>query len=93
MGRHAAEAILSGGDGVWHIHGVGIESGEDALPVLEVGAVVAYEPGFAVGPDAYYLEDMIVVTPEGAEVLSDGLPYTAEEVEAAMGGAPGPGTD
>ncbi len=93
VGRHAAEAILSGGDGVWHIHGVGIESGEDALPVLEVGAVVAYEPGFAVGPDAYYLEDMIVVTPEGAEVLSDGLPYTAEEVEAAMGGAPGPGTD
>ncbi len=79
-GRAAADAILSGGEGVWHIHGVGIESGEDLPPELRAGMVVAYEPGFSIGPDAYYLEDMILVTAEGHRVLSGGLPYTAEEI-------------
>jgi Xaa-Pro aminopeptidase len=83
-GRAAAAAILSGGDGVWHIHGVGVEGGEDILPVLRSGMVVAYEPGFVVGEDAYYLEDMILVTDGGHRVLSAGLPYTAEEIERVM---------
>lgn len=84
MGRRAAQVILAGGDGVWHLHGVGIESGEDALPVLEEGAVIAYEPGFRVGIDAFYLEDMIAITASGSVVLSDGVPYRAAEIEAAM---------
>ncbi|MGI9625855.1 MAG: aminopeptidase P N-terminal domain-containing protein [Longimicrobiales bacterium] len=84
MGRSASEAILSGGSGVWHIHGVGIESGEDAAPVLRAGAVVAYEPGFELGPDAFYLEDMIVITDDGAEILSVGLPHDASGIEAMM---------
>ena len=83
-GQAAADAILSGGEGVWHIHGVGIESGEDIPPELRAGMVVAYEPGFSIGPDAYYLEDMILVTADGHRVLSEGLPYTAEEIALAM---------
>ena len=68
----------------WHLHGVGIESGEEALETLETGAVLAFEPMFRFGPSVYYLEDMIVVTETGFEVLSTGLPYTADEIEAAM---------
>lgn len=83
-GRAAAEAILSGGEGTWHIHGVGIESGEDIPSPLRAGMVLAYEPGFAIGADAYYLEDMILVTADGQRVLSAGLPYTAVEIEEAM---------
>ncbi len=83
-GQAAADAILSGGEGVWHIHGVGIESGEDIPPELRAGMVVAYEPGFSIGPDAYYLEDMILVTADGHRVLCEGLPYTAEEIALAM---------
>ena len=84
MGREAAAAIVTGGRGVWHIHGVGVESGEDAGPTFEVGSVLAYEPGFEVGADAFYLEDMIAITAAGHEVLSAGLPYTAAEIEALM---------
>lgn len=84
-GRAAADAILGGGPGVWHIHGVGIESGENLPDTLRAGMVLAYEPGFAVADDAYYLEDMIVVTEGGHRVLSAGLPYTAEEIAAVMG--------
>lgn len=82
--RAAAEAILAGGEGTWHIHGVGIESGEDIPEVLRAGMVVAYEPGFSWDADAYYLEDMILVTEEGHRILSAGLPYTAEEIAGAM---------
>jgi len=46
--------------------------------------VIAFEPIFSVGADAYYLEDMIYITAAGAEILSAGLPYTAQEIEAAM---------
>jgi len=83
--RAAAEAILAGGEATWHIHGVGIDSGEDLPDVLRAGMVLAYEPGFSLGPDAYYLEDMILVTDGGHRVLSEGLPYTADEIAAVMG--------
>ncbi|MFQ5705773.1 MAG: aminopeptidase P N-terminal domain-containing protein [Gemmatimonadales bacterium] len=83
-GRQAADAMLEQGNGVWHIHGVGIESGEDAGSVLESGSVVAFEPMIEVGSDAFYLEDMILITSTGFEVLSKDLPYTAQDIEAVM---------
>jgi len=85
LGRQAAEVLL-GKDGMsqWSIHSVGIDSGETPLPTLAAGAVVAFEPIFSVGQDAFYLEDMILVTATGSEVLSAGLPYSAAEIEAAM---------
>ena len=87
-GRMGAATMLDSGNALWHIHGVGIESGEDPGPVLEIGVVLAYEPTLIVGPDAFYLEDMILITETGAEVLSAGLPYTAAEIEAVMAESP-----
>lgn len=46
--------------------------------------VVAFEPNFTVNGQSFYLEDMILVTHGAGEVLTSGLPYTAEEIEAAM---------
>ena len=69
-------------DSAWHLHGVGIASGEDALPELQSGAVIAYEPMLIVGDDAFYLVDMILITNDGHEVLSDGLPYHAADLQA-----------
>ena len=85
-GRMAAEVLVARGASVWHIHGIGIESGEEGVDPFVAGAVVAYEPTVEVGPDAFYLEDMILITPTGHEVLSTGLPYTAQEIEAFMRG-------
>lgn len=78
-------AVLNGQPGVdWHLHGVGIESGESPGGPLVEGAVIAYEPMFVLGPDAYYLEDMILVTPDGPEILTLGLPTTAGEIGAFL---------
>ena len=83
--RAATRSLLAdGGMGLWSIHGVGIDSGETPLDVLQAGSVIAFEPMFSAGADAFYLEDMILVTATGHEVLSRGLPYTAEEIEAVM---------
>ncbi|MEP7344311.1 MAG: aminopeptidase P N-terminal domain-containing protein [Gemmatimonadaceae bacterium] len=83
--RQAAELLLGPkGMSDWSIHSVGIDSGESSLPVLSAGAVIAFEPIFSVGDDAFYLEDTILVTERGHEVLSSGLPYTADEIERAM---------
>ena len=85
MGREAGAFLRSeSGRAIWSVHGVGVDSGEAALPTLEAGSVLAFEPMMAIGPDAFYLEDMILVTETGHEVLSTGLPYTAEEIERVM---------
>jgi Xaa-Pro aminopeptidase len=89
--RRAAAAILNGPlRGTWHIHGVGLDGGETGTDRLEAGSVIAFEPMFSVDADAYYLEDMILVTESGHEVLTRGLPYSASEIEQAMAGGARP---
>ena len=73
-------------DGIlWHIHGVGIESGETpGEPVLRAGSVIAFEPMFSLGTDAFYLEDMWLITDTGVELLTPGLPTTSTEIESFL---------
>jgi Xaa-Pro aminopeptidase len=46
--------------------------------------VLAFEPGLSVDGQAFYLEDMVLVREHGNEVLTPGLPYTADEIEDAI---------
>jgi Xaa-Pro aminopeptidase len=54
------------------------------VDTLRAGQVVAFEPILTVGGVGLYLEDMLLVTPAGAEVLTPGLPYSATEIERVM---------
>ena len=85
LGREAA-AIMSQVEriDIWHLHGCGLEPGEGRPQVLKAGMVLAFEPMFSVREQAFYLEDMILITRDGHEILTHGLPYTAEEMEAVM---------
>jgi Xaa-Pro aminopeptidase len=51
---------------------------------LRTGTTIAFEPIASIGAQGYYLEDLFVITKEGAELLTPGVPYSAEEIEAAM---------
>ena len=88
LGRRAAEVLL-GPDGLhwWEIHGVGLDSAEGLPEVLRTGMTVDFEPIFSVDGQGFYLEDMILVTAKGHEILTPGLPYTADEIERATGAA------
>jgi Xaa-Pro aminopeptidase len=85
FGKRTAEVALSSdASKFWQMHGVGIEGAEGLINTINVGQVLAFEPILTVDGVGLYLEDMILVTPNGAEVLTKGLPYTASEIEAAM---------
>jgi len=59
----------------------------DAGPVdgpLRAGMTVDFEPIVSIDGQGFYLEDMFLVTKDGVELLTPGVPYTAEEIEAAM---------
>jgi Xaa-Pro aminopeptidase len=85
FGRRTAEVALSPeGARSWQIHGVGVASGESRVDTLRAGQVVAFEPILTVDGVGLYLEDMILVTSTGVEVLTAGLPYSATEIEMAM---------
>lgn len=86
LGRKAV-AVLSSPEGrkYWQVHGVGLESAEASPEVLRAGMIVAFEPIFAVEGQGFYLEDMILITRDGHEILTTGLPYTADEIEQLVG--------
>lgn len=85
LGRHAA-AVVSDPDSVpyWQIHGIGLDIAEPLPSELRAGMVLDYEPIFAVDGQGFYMEDMILITPTGYEILTKGLPYSAAEIERAM---------
>lgn len=85
LGREAA-AVITRADGIpfWQIHGIGLESAEPLPDTLRAGMVLDYEPIFSVGGQGFYMEDMILVTRTGSEILTKNLPYTAAEIERAM---------
>jgi Xaa-Pro aminopeptidase len=69
-------------------HGVGMsvhDVGDYSVP-LEEGMVFVIEPQFRVPEDRIYirLEDMIVITKDGVEVISDFLPRDIESIEQIM---------
>ena len=79
------------------IHGIGHHLGievHDATPdaPLEAGNVVTIEPGVYF-PDrkmGIRIEDDILITASGNKNLSQDIPKAADEVEALIGGKPGP---
>jgi Xaa-Pro aminopeptidase len=83
------------------VHDVGPYKERDGTPVtLEPGMVLTVEPGLYVArdaegvPEAYLgvgvrLEDDVLVTADGHEVLTRGVPVDAEEVEALVGSGAG----
>jgi len=68
----------------WQIHGVGLDIAEELPPVLRAGMVLDYEPIFVVDGQGFYMEDMILITSTGYEILTTGLPYSAAEIQRAM---------
>lgn len=85
LARRAAEILLDRQQiPSWQIHGVGLEAAEGFGRVLREGMVVAYEPMFTVDEFGFYLEDLLLITTDGYELLTPGLPYTAVEIERTM---------
>jgi len=71
----------------WQMHTMNLDAGYIEGP-LRAGMVIDFEPIASIGGQGYYLEDMYLIGKGAAEVLTPGLPYTAEEIEATMAAKP-----
>jgi Xaa-Pro aminopeptidase len=70
----------------WQAHTTNLDAGY-IDGAMRAGMTIDFEPIASIGGQGYYLEDMFLITKEGAEILTPGLPYSAEEIEAAMSGS------
>jgi Xaa-Pro aminopeptidase len=77
------------------VHDVGDYRVGDEWRQLEPGMVMTVEPGIYVSPQnrkvakkwrgiGIRLEDDVLVTPQGCDVITAGVPKTVEEIEAVM---------
>jgi Xaa-Pro aminopeptidase len=77
------------------VHDVGEYRVDDEWRVLEPGMVLTVEPGLYIAPDCHdvdpkwrgigiRIEDDVLVTKDGCEILTAGLPKTVEDIEAFM---------
>lgn len=64
----------------WQMHTMNLGVGYIEGP-LRAGMVIDFEPIVSIGGQGYYLEDMYLVAKTGAELLTPGVPYSAEEIE------------
>jgi Xaa-Pro aminopeptidase len=80
------------------VHDVGDYKVADHWRLLETGMVMTVEPGIYIAPGTrgvpkrwwgigVRIEDDVLVTRDGCELLTTGLPRTADEVEALVGAA------
>jgi Xaa-Pro aminopeptidase len=67
----------------WQVHTMNLEAG---FPkgALRAGMTIDFEPIAAMDGQGFYLEDTYLITKDGAENLTPGVPYTAKEIESAM---------
>ncbi|WP_426208710.1 aminopeptidase P N-terminal domain-containing protein [Massilia sp. TWP1-3-3] len=92
LDKAARKVIDEAGYGDYFIHGLGHFVGLDVHDAgayhkaLEAGMVVTIEPGIYIPEKALgiRIEDEVLITPNGARYLSNGLPRTADEIERAM---------
>ena len=73
----------------WQVHTTNLVAAYPMGPLRE-GTTINFEPIASVEGQGFFLEDMYLVTKHGAELLTPGVPYSAEEIEAAMSGASRP---
>lgn len=98
VAEHAYRPYYMHRTGHWlglDVHDVGEYKAGDQDRPLEPGMVLTVEPGLYIAPDAeevepkwrgigIRIEDDVLVTEKGCEVLTDAVPKTIDEIEALM---------
>lgn len=67
----------------WQIHTSNLLAAASPNP-LRSGTTINFEPIASVDGQGFFLEDMYLITRDGAELLTPGVPYSAADIEAAM---------
>jgi Xaa-Pro aminopeptidase len=82
MARDAASNALK--QTGFALHGLGLDMAEGTPKSFQVGNVLCYEPLLTSGNQAFFVEDTLLITSDGHEVLNPVLPYSPKDIESAM---------
>jgi Xaa-Pro aminopeptidase len=82
LAREAASGALK--SPMQPLHGLGVDMAEGTPKVFREGYVICYEPGLIAGGQTYFVEDTILITRNGHEILNPALPYAPSDIEGAM---------
>jgi hypothetical protein len=66
----------------WQVHTINLFTGLAHGPP-RAGTIIAFEPIASIAGQDFCLEDMLLIIKNGAELLTPGVPYSAEEIETA----------
>ena len=65
-------------------HGIDVVDGYPIPDALAAGNVICDAPEVSVDGQGFYVEDTLLITPEGYEQINPPLPYFARDIEQAM---------
>lgn len=73
--------------GIGHHVGLEVHDASDDTEALEPGMIITVEPGIYIPEEGIgiRIEDMVLVTAHGAQLLTSELPRSPEEIEAVLG--------
>jgi hypothetical protein len=74
------------------MYGHGIDLVEEVPAVFAAGNVVCWAPEFSVQGQGFYVEDTVLVTAGGHDLLNPPLPYEAQALEALKARLSGAGS-
>ncbi len=80
LGRAAADVLVTAPP--WSMYGHGIDMVEDVPALFAAGNVICWAPEFSVQGQGFYVEDTVLVTASGHELLNPPLPYEPQALEA-----------
>ena len=84
LARHAIESWSNRTQvPFWQIHTSNLDTGSPNGP-LRAGTTINFEPIASIDGQGFFLEDMYLITATGADLLTPGVPYSAEAIETAM---------
>jgi len=80
LGRAAADVLVT--PQAWSMYGHGIDMVEDVPAVFAAGNVICWAPEFSVAGQGFYMQDIVLVTAGGHELLNPPLPYEPQALES-----------
>jgi Xaa-Pro aminopeptidase len=81
--KQAVKKLLEPSTYVMYTHGS--EMVEIFAPkVLHTGNTLAFAPEFHIGDQRFYIEDVVLITKDGYELINPPLPYSPNDLEAAI---------
>lgn len=84
MAKDAAASLVNNSRQLGIRHGLGLDMADGGVRLMQAGNVICYEPGVTANGDSFFVEDTLLITKTGHEILNPPLPYLARDIERAM---------